>query len=124
MEKETINIPSIELEWSCWICWNQLKNDLSMVPGISGVYEVKLINENEEMLHIGRSKEQGLRERIRKMLNGRNHSSGERIIAHEDITKVYVRWAVTDRPFAVEEELHLCYHHNHQEHPPKHDKRA
>jgi hypothetical protein len=37
------------------------------------------------------------------------HSTGEKIRANEDIAEIYVRWAVTDRPSAAEEELHRQY---------------
>jgi hypothetical protein len=44
-----------------------------------------------------------------RLLKGRKHSSGVRILANEDTSKVEVRWAVTDRPGAVEEDLHKKY---------------
>lgn len=37
------------------------------------------------------------------------HSAGKRIRAQEDLSRLVVRWAVTDRPAAVEEELHKKY---------------
>ena len=34
------------------------------------------------------------------------HSAGDRIRAKEDVSKIVVRWAITNRPPAVEEEMH------------------
>jgi len=35
-----------------------------------------------------------------------SHSAGEKIRANEDTSRIVVRWATTNRPAAVEEELH------------------
>jgi len=45
-EKQTISIPSIELEWSEWFLWNDLmkdarKNGIKIPNGVSGVYEAR-----------------------------------------------------------------------------------
>ncbi len=37
------------------------------------------------------------------------HSAGNDIRANEDVDEIEVRWAETDRPCAVEEELHRVY---------------
>ena len=37
------------------------------------------------------------------------HSAGKKIRANEDLNKVEIRWAETDRPCAVEEDLHQKY---------------
>ena len=37
------------------------------------------------------------------------HSTGERIRKLEDVVHINIRWAITDRPSACEEELHKLY---------------
>jgi len=37
------------------------------------------------------------------------HPGGARIRAQEDVARLMVRWAVTGRPAAAEEELHQAY---------------
>jgi len=110
MEKEEINIPPIVLEWSEWIPWDNLKIDMRYgcgvrVPTAPGVYEAKY-RDDEKRLTIGKASD--LRMRIKQgLVKGKvPHSTGERIRAHEDVSRIVVRWAVTNRPAAVEEELH------------------
>ena len=113
MEIETINIPLIRLKWSEWILWDNLKSD-ARKGGIKvsnkkpGVYEVKY-EDTEERLTIGKAS--NLRMRIKQgLIKGKTpHSAGERIRAGEDILRIVVRWAITDRPAAVKEELHKRY---------------
>ena len=115
-ELEKINIPSIVLKWSEWISWNDLRVDArgkSLVEVIApnkekGVYEVKLKN-TDERLTIGKASD--LRMRIKQgLVRGRvPHSAGRRIRANEDVSNVVVRWAITNRPAAAEEELHRHY---------------
>ena len=114
MEKDLINIPSITIEWSEWVSWNDLLINSRGVAGIrvpnhfSGVYEVKY-RDGEERLTIGKAS--NLRMRIKQgLIKGKaKHSSGFRIRGNEDTTKLIIRWAITDRPAAVEEELHKRY---------------
>lgn len=113
VEKETINIPPLVLEWSEWVRWDELKLDARhggvRVPNKrSGVYEVKC-DESEERLTIGKSTD--LRMRIKQgLVKGKSpHSTGEKIREKEDVSKLLVRWAETERPAAVEEELHKRY---------------
>jgi len=110
MEKEEINIPTIVLDWREWIPWDDFKIDVRYgggvrVPTEPGVYEVKY-RDDENRLHIGKASD--LRMRIKQgLVKGTvPHSAGERIRAREDVSRIVVRWAVTDRPAAVEEELH------------------
>jgi hypothetical protein len=111
MEKEIILIPRIELKWSDWIFWDDLKIDARYGGGIivpngkSGVYEVKY-SDSEVLLTIGRASD--LRMRIKQgLVKGKSaHSAGNKIRRNEDTSKISVRWAITDRPAAVEEELH------------------
>ena len=114
MEAEVIKIPSIELKWVDWVSWNQLILDSRsgagvIVPnGTPGVYEVKY-KDTEERLTIGKASD--LRMRIKQgLVKGKiPHSAGKAIRVNEDISKLVVRWAVTHRPAAVEEELHGRY---------------
>jgi hypothetical protein len=113
MMQQRIAIPPIVLDWSDWIPWNRLKIHANKQQGISvpsdpGVYEVKLGN-SQERLTIGKTG--NLRNRIKGgLVKGYfPHSTGERIRKIEDVSQIVVRWAVTDRPSAVEEELHRIY---------------
>ena len=110
MEKQTIDFPQIELLWHEWVHWDDLKRDARSggikVPNKqSGVYEARFEGA-EERLTIGRTS--NLRYRIKQgLVRGKSsHSSGEKIREHEDTSMIVVRWAKTDRPAAVEEELH------------------
>ena len=70
-----------------------------------GVYEAKYINA-EERLTIGKTS--NLRMRIKQgLIKGKTpHSAGQKIRDNEDTSRIVVRWSITDRPAAVEEELH------------------
>lgn len=110
MENEEIKIESITLEWSDWYPWYEVKTDARSggvrVPNYArGVYEAKHEGK-EERLTIGKATD--LRMRVKQgLVKGKTpHSSGERIRANEDTSKIVVRWAITTRPCAVEEELH------------------
>ncbi len=74
-----------------------------------GVYEVRYVDADDERLHIGKASD--LRWRIRQgLVKGKApHSTGKRIRAMEDVSRLVVRWAVTDRPACAEEELHREY---------------
>lgn len=113
METQDIIIPPIRLEWSEWADWNELIKDarsggIRIPNGKPGVYEVRLRN-NLERLTIGKASD--LRMRIRQgLIKGKTpHSAGKRIRANEDISQIEIRWAETDVPSAVEEELHKQY---------------
>jgi hypothetical protein len=114
MEDEVIAIPPIRLRWSDWTLWADLKIDARYgggcrVPsGVSGVYEVKYAD-TDERLTIGKASD--LRMRIKQgLVKGKvPHSAGKRIRAQEDLARLVVRWAATDRPSAAEEELHKKY---------------
>lgn len=111
MPTERINIPRIALEWSEWVPWDDLKIDARSEGGLRvpnrtpGVYEARFA-ESEERLTIGKAA--NLRRRIKQgLVKGKaRHSAGKKIRASEDVSTIVVRWAVTDRPAAVEEELH------------------
>ena len=114
MEEEVIGIPRIILKWSEWVPWDDLKIDARYGGGVKvpnhwpGVYEVKY-KDSEERLTIGKASD--LRMRIKQgLVKGKTkHSSGSKIRVNEDTSKLVIRWAITDRPAAVEEELHKRY---------------
>ena len=109
MERQVLKILDIELKWCEWIRWDDLKEDARKgginVPNESGVYEVKYLRDKKR-LTIGRSSV--LRRRVKQALvKGKmGHPSGEKIRAKENTSKIVVRWAITDRHAAAEEELH------------------
>ena len=117
MERERhseIYIPPIALDWSWWHSWWDVEQDArqggAVVPnGQSGVYEVKLADERK-LLAIGKATD--LRMQIKQgLVRGKmSHSVGEKIraaIKNEELHPSYIgiRWAVTDRPATVSEEL-------------------
>lgn len=121
MEKEIIKIPLIELNWSDWYPWIEIVTDGRksgiQIPNFqSGVYEAKTI-EDEKRLTIGKAS--NLRHRVRQgLVKGKtSHSSGDKIRDNEDISKIQVRWAKTDRPSAVEEDLHKKHFEKYNEFP-------
>jgi len=110
-EKEVIKIPSITLEWDDWYHWDDIKKDVKNggieIPKTQGVYEVS--KNKKETLTIGKASD--LRKRIRRgLVKGKiPHSAGEKIRQRENVSEIFIRWAVTNRPAAVEEELHRRY---------------
>ena len=110
VEDVLIELPRVGLGWFPWVRWEHLAEydvPLRDLPsGESGVYEA-VISDREERLTIGRASD--LRARIiQGLIKGAiSHTAGERIRAQEDLTRVRVRWALTERPAAIEEELHL-----------------
>jgi len=114
MEEEKIKIPPIVLKWSDWVSWDALTVDVRRGGGVRvpnhqpGVYEVRY-GDSEKRLTIGKASD--LRMRIKQgLVKGKaKHSSGSRIRANEEVSKLVVRWAICDRPAAVEEELHRKY---------------
>jgi len=112
-DKETIRIPPILLEWSKWTAWSSISR--VTIPKVAGVYEVKYADQNKR-LTIGKAL--NLRRRIKQQLvRGKKHSSGKKILANEDVSRIVVRWATTDRCAAAEEELHEQHRNNFDELP-------
>jgi len=114
METQEIVIAPITLHWNDWIEWERFLLDARtnpnaiQVPDSPGVYEAKYKNE-QMRLTIGKAS--NLRNRVKQgLVKGKvHHSTGIRIRELEDIGKIVIRWAETDRPSAVEEELHEIY---------------
>lgn len=113
-EIQFIIIPPITLTWSAWYHWHHFLLDARSdptgirVPQAPGVYEARHAH-TAERLTIGKAA--NLRMRIKQgLVKGKApHSSGSNIRMLEDTADIVVRWAVTDRPSAVEEELHRQY---------------
>ena len=106
-----VHIEPIVLEWSDWHSWQYVERDARQdgvaVPNRQpGVYEARL-NNCEDRLTIGKASD--LRRRVKQgLVRGKmGHPSGDKIRAIENLDDVVVRWAVTERPAAVEEELHM-----------------
>lgn len=114
---QTIKIPEIELVWSDWVSWNDLASIGKVkVPNTSGVYEAAYMDEAKPFtgLRLTIGKASNLRHRVKQgLVRGKSpHSTGKRIRdidSGEDFTKIVVRWAETERPYAIEEELHKNY---------------
>jgi hypothetical protein len=109
VEFERLDLPPLTLLWYRWERWEDLVeygSAIVILPSRKcGVYEVKLAG-SEERLAIGRAA--NLRSRILHGLvwGTSEHTAGRKIRENEDLSRLYVRWAVTDRPAAAEEELH------------------
>ena len=111
LDVRRIEIPPFELSWSAWHPWRDFLRDgrsdpdALLLPDQSGVYEARLVH-SLERLTIGKAS--NLRMRIKQgLVKGKvPHSSGQRIRKQEDTSQILIRWAVTDRPCAAEEELH------------------
>ena len=107
-EEEKIVIPSIKLKWSEWVAWRDVERDVReggiSPPDEPGVYEVRY-DDQEERLTIGRAS--NLRMRVKQgLVKGKvQHPAGKKIRKNEDTSRIVIRWAITDRPAAVEEEL-------------------
>lgn len=113
--KQRIELGTVVLEWSPWHPWFDLAIDartggIQLPNGRPGVYEVRRAADSSgHRLTIGKASD--LRFRVRQgLVKGKaKHSSGTRIRAVEDVERLEVRWAETERPAAVEEELHRQY---------------
>lgn len=108
-EELLIVLPNIVLEWTPWYRWDDILLDSTKggaaVPNVSGVYEVRRTSE-EQRLTIGKAA--NLRMCIKQgLVRGKTrHSTSRKIRAQEKTGALIIRWAETDRPAAVEEELH------------------
>lgn len=128
MKTQVIEIPPIELSWSPWTPWQRLVDDVAAggapIPDKPGVYAVRR-SDTGECLYIGKSSY--LYRRVKQgLVRGKvEHPGGVRIRTEEkDTTKIEVRWALTDRPSAVEEELYRQYRLSHDGAMPKYARNA
>lgn len=128
-EAQILEIGNLYLHWSDWYDWDDVARDGRKVDAIQipnktpGVYEVKLKGSSKR-LTIGKTN--NLRYRIRQALvrGIAPHSSGKNIRLKEDISKIEIRWAITERPSAAEEELHRLYKMNNGTNLPMYTKRT
>ncbi|WP_372365047.1 hypothetical protein [Candidatus Uabimicrobium sp. HlEnr_7] len=110
--KEQLSIPPIELTWSTWHNWNDLKQHLRKskikLPTSPGVYQVKL-KKQKELLAVGKT--MNLRSRVKQglVVGSVSFSLGKKIRKNEKCSELVVRWAETNRISTVEETLHLKY---------------
>ena len=107
--KEVIQIPEIILNWSDWYKFEDVRKNVKEgginVPNMPGVY--KIMDENGEIIHIGRTS--NLRQRVKQgFVKGKSsHSTRERIIKDNiNLNELKIQWAITDYPNTVEEFLH------------------
>ena len=112
-----IHIPPITLDWSEWHRWDdvgrRIRDGGVNVPNRAGVFEVKFEDE-EYLLCIGNA--ENLRAQAKHALakKYRIDSPGPKLrpeIKNESLStsRILIRWAITDRPAAVEEELRRRY---------------
>jgi hypothetical protein len=114
-ETQLLEIGTLELLWSDWHPWQDFFVDARSGLGVMlpnktpGVYEVRYAGKDTPRLHIGKASD--LRMRVRQgLVKGLvPHSTGIRIRAAEDPGLLEIRWAVTERPSAAEEELHRLH---------------
>src|SRR5262245_4419543 len=90
--------------WSDWSSWFDLKEGRIRPPKLSGVYEARL--SDGEVLTIGRASNLDSRVCQALVKGVLPHSAGDKIRAEEDLTKVQVRWQVTEDPEGLERALH------------------
>ena len=103
-----VHIEPIVLDWSEWHSWRDVERDAREGGAVApcdqaGVYEAK-ISGRKERLAIGNAKD--LRARVKQgLMDGKaGDPAGEDLGADEDVV---VRWAATERPAAVVEELQI-----------------
>jgi hypothetical protein len=123
-----LELAPIILAWSPWERWDDLKKDerlrrgARVPPGRPGVYEV-IREHTVERLTIGRTSDLRMRVKSQLVMGAGPHQAGTHIREHEDTSHLLVRWAVTDRPAAAEEELHRLHVRQHGK-LPKYTRRA
>jgi len=112
--RQEIQLGTEVLAWSPWHPWLDLidarTSSIQIPNGRPDVYEVRRAADSSgHRLTIGKASD--LRDRVRQgLVKGKaKHSSGTRIRATEDVERLEVRWAETERPAAVEEELYRLY---------------
>jgi len=127
-EIQKIQIPIIELRWTKWVQWQVLTLDgpnpqAAEIGKDPGVYEAR-IDKQGQRLTIGKAS--NLRSRVKNgLVNGTiPHSAGNKIRLYEDVQKINIRWAYTDRPAAAEEELHRLHKKSNHGNLPKYTKRT
>ncbi len=115
-EQTVLEIGTIRLDWSDWVTWSDVSADnrggagVSIPNMIAGVYEVRSVdNEADDRLYIGKARDLRLRVRQGLVKGKLPHPGGRRLREQEDVSRLVIRWVVTSRPAAAEEELHQAY---------------
>jgi len=113
VEDQVLQTGPIFLEWYRWFRWPELavsekSPDRIGPPTDAGVYEVRFEGE-EQRLYIGKAT--NLDRRIKQdLIRGYHvHPAGPALRAEKDKSRILIRWTDTDRPAAVEEELHRLH---------------
>ncbi len=110
------DISDITLRWSDRVPWSDLLIDnrgglgVAIPNQIPGVYEVKYADrDGDERLYIGKAAD--LRMHVRQgLVKGKiPHPGGKNIRDTEDVSRLVVHWAATNRPAAAEEELRQAH---------------
>jgi hypothetical protein len=110
-EVERLKASGMVLKWSPWERWEDLAADYRGSMGadvpqkVSGVYEVAIEGKGPRLV-IGKAVNIGKRIKTDLVRGKGPHPAGDKIRAREDTSRLTVRWALTDRPAAAEEELH------------------
>jgi hypothetical protein len=94
------------IEWSDWVPWTSIPYITEIIPEGPGVYEVVRKSQADgKRLQIGKTIR--LRVHLPDNLLGdlRESAVGGRIMAHEDVTHLLVRWAETQKHHATKREL-------------------
>ena len=113
-EEQILRTGPLLLAWSPWVRWRDLEPGLRRGAGVRvprgrpGVYEARLKGRRERLV-IGRASNLALRVMEALVRGNHPHNAGYRIREREMLGQVEVRWAITHRPAAAEEELH-CLH--------------
>lgn len=106
MKVQTIRIEPITLSWTPWFEWATLRRRANSVGGVAipkepGVYELRLVG-SRHPIYIGCTNR--LWRRLRVLLRG-IHKPGGKILQQYRTDVLQIRWAETQRPACVEEEL-------------------
>lgn len=113
--EQTIILGVIQLKWSDWITFEKVRIDNRVsklnLPKSAGVYEV-VMNVDDDRLTIGKTG--NLCDRLKCLIRGNDgHSAGKKIkgaFPDEAMrSKFLIRFALTSRPAAIEEELHRLH---------------
>ncbi len=119
---QPMEFPLVVLRWSYQWGWDELANaaddspDIDLPPEAPGVYDVRGRGRYES-LYIGQTQDL-LRRVYYGLVKGiLPHTAGDKIRENENPPDLSVRWAYTDRPAAVEEEL-IRLHIETFGHPP------
>ena len=109
---EEIELPTVVLRWSYFERWEDVATGMAdgeridTPPDEPGVYEVAGDSRDGSRLYIGRAADLKSRVCYALIVEKPPHPAGQKIRENEDLAQLSIRWAVTDRPAAVEEELH------------------